>query len=463
MVRGILHFPGLYPLEEGSLGGASPTALHLGEVGVLGLAEGQDDGPGMDSRSSRAVRDPREVERERIAAESRARAAETAKADATIRKAWERYSKFIDHQRQADKVRQVFNADILPFLGDTAVHGLTRQQVKDRIRAIAKRSVHQAFATFWKNLRTFLSWCRDEGDYGLEVVATDAMHAHKIIGQKKKPRKRVLTDDEIFAFWRATRPERWRAVKAKAMGLSRPESKVICYGCRVLLLSAARFNEISQADRGELNSEGTVLTIPPATQKRRGAPILIIPLAAQEIIALLPRWNAGTFFFSRDGERPARVWSKDKRRIDRRMLLTLKALARVRGENPKAIKLEPFILHDLRRTVRSRLSQLRVPHEVKELVLGHGLSGLNKVYDQWTYTTEMREALEKWSALLLEIVEKADFEEKCDRNSKGAIGSRRVIKISIRGFSFGSGWTIKKAERDFSRPREKQNRASTEP
>ena len=123
----------------------------------------------------------------------------------------------------------------------------------------------------------------------------------------------------------------------------------------------------------------------------------------------MPRWNAGTFLFSRDGERPARVWSKDKRRIDRRMLLTLKALARVRGENPKAIKLEPFILHDLRRTVRSRLSQLRVPHEVKELVLGHGLSGLNKVYDQWTYTTEMREALEKWSALLLEIVEKAEF------------------------------------------------------
>ena len=96
-------------------------------------------------------RDPREVERERIAAESRARAAETAKADATIRKAWERYSKFIDHQRQADKVRQVFNADILPFLGDTAVHELTRQQVKDRIRAIAKRSVHQAFATFFES------------------------------------------------------------------------------------------------------------------------------------------------------------------------------------------------------------------------------------------------------------------------------------------------------------------------
>jgi integrase len=77
----------------------------------------------------------------------------------------------------------------------------------------------------------------------------------------------------------------------------------------------------------------------------------------------------------------------------------------------------PWQLHDLRRTVRTRLSQLRVSTEVAELVIGHALKGLHAVYNQHDFLDERREALELWAARLRSIVTPpppnvADLEEE---------------------------------------------------
>jgi hypothetical protein len=39
------------------------------------------------------------------------------------------------------------------------------------------------------------------------------------------------------------------------------------------------------------------------------------------------------------------------------------------------------------------------------MVIGHGRKGIQRVYDQHTYLTEMREALEAWAVRLRSIVE----------------------------------------------------------
>ena len=66
--------------------------------------------------------------------------------------------------------------------------------------------------------------------------------------------------------------------------------------------------------------------------------------------------------------------------------------------------LPPFVNHDIRRTVRTRLSGLRIPDTISERVIGHGAKGLARVYDQHKYLDEMREALEAWEAKLRSIV-----------------------------------------------------------
>jgi hypothetical protein len=105
-----------------------------------------------------------------------------------------------------------------------------------------------------------------------------------------------------------------------------------------------------------------------------------------------PRRNY--LFSTTMGARPVSGFSKTKQRLDKEMLTELG-------------NLEPWVIHDIRRTMRTGLSALPVPDLVRELVIGHGKPGLHKVYDQHAYIDEKRHALELWAARLRGIVEPA--------------------------------------------------------
>ncbi len=72
--------------------------------------------------------------------------------------------------------------------------------------------------------------------------------------------------------------------------------------------------------------------------------------------------------------------------------------------------LAPWRLHDIRRTVRTRLGKLGVLPHIAELVLNHAghKSGLGAVYDHYEYEPEITAALAKWEAHLMAIVSRAD-------------------------------------------------------
>ena len=98
-------------------------------------------------------------------------------------------------------------------------------------------------------------------------------------------------------------------------------------------------------------------------------------------------------FSTTSGCRSVNGFSKVKARLD-------VAMQRLHGE----ADIRPWVIHDIRRTVRSRLSELRVPPVVAELVIGHQLPGLLRVYDQWEHLDEKRDALTRWANHLREIV-----------------------------------------------------------
>jgi hypothetical protein len=97
---------------------------------------------------------------------------------------------------------------------------------------------------------------------------------------------------------------------------------------------------------------------PPEKAKDGKAVEHLVPLssAMQEIIASLPRIKGGKFLFSlKAGKRPLAMTGPIKADLDRRMLRTLKALARRRGEDHEHVTLPAWVNHDLRRTIRSGL------------------------------------------------------------------------------------------------------------
>src|SRR5262249_18483737 len=102
-------------------------------------------------------------------------------------------------------------------------------------------------------------------------------------------------------------------------------------------------------------------------------------------------------FSSVFGKAAVNGFSKAKARLDKLMLEELR-------KNDAKATLPPFVLHDCRRTVRTRLSSLRVPDIVAEQVIGHGPKGLQRVYDQHRFVDEMREALGAWNVKLRTIV-----------------------------------------------------------
>jgi hypothetical protein len=69
-----------------------------------------------------------------------------------------------------------------------------------------------------------------------------------------------------------------------------------------------------------------------------------------------------------------------------------------------AVTLPGWVTHDLRRVVRSGLSQLRVPHVVGEAVLGHRQGGVVGTYNLHEFEDEKAEALEAWARHVASIV-----------------------------------------------------------
>jgi integrase len=62
------------------------------------------------------------------------------------------------------------------------------------------------------------------------------------------------------------------------------------------------------------------------------------------------------------------------------------------------VTLPHFVNHDLRRTLRTALSKLRIDRDIREAVLGHTRPGVEGVYDRHDYQAEKKDALERWAA-----------------------------------------------------------------
>jgi integrase len=181
---------------------------------------------------------------------------------------------------------------------------------------------------------------------------------------------------------------------------------------QVLLHSGLRLKEAAEAQWSEI--EGDVWTISAARMKGKNAGTgqarpHAVPLteSLRRIFAGMPRGERGDFVFSRDGDgaEPVNIGSnRIKCKLDAEMLVILRQRAAARGENIDRVTLARWRNHDVRRSCRSTLSRLGVTEDVAEAILAHQRPGVAGIYDRWHRLPEKREALEKWSRFLAELV-----------------------------------------------------------
>lgn len=295
-----------------------------------------------------------------------------------------------DKRRGAKDAREI-QRHVLPAWRGRPITSITTGDVMALVKGLRDRGKLATARLVLSHIKRIFSWAIHEGveRYGVENSPAFVVSPKKLIG-KKRPRQRVLSDDELRALWRAT----------GRMGY--PVGDAV----RLILLTGCRRREIAEASWRETDRARRLITIPPERFKSDETHLVPLSAEAMAIIQRLPRHRQGDHIFTTTlGARPINGWSQAKREIDARMMRTLRALARARGENPAEVRMERWVLHDLRHTVRTRMAAMRIPDNVAEMVIGHGKRGMQRIYDQHHYLDEMREALEAWAALLVGIAD----------------------------------------------------------
>jgi integrase len=351
--------------------------------------------------------DPSEIERKERQAAEAARRAEMLSRDHTFARYAEAYGAARTNRRAKEDAKEIQRL-LIPLLGPLPLAEISPRHVREAMAKLLARSPYAA-KSGWDHLSgIFKSAVHEEAIPVSPLASLDKRLIFK--NAKMAPRQRVLSDAEVFALWRG------------AGRLGYPFTPFY----RLLLLTGCRLSEIAEARWTELHPElrrrireargqpidwsavpddVKVLTIPRERFKSDADHIVHLSSDALTIIAELPRFAGCDFMFSTGGKAPAWVNSKIKRKLDRFMLRTLKAMARRRGDDPAQVTLVHWVQHDLRRVVRSNLSALDVPDHISERVLGHGPQGLQRVYDRHRYEKQIREALERWAAKLRNIIE----------------------------------------------------------
>lgn len=266
--------------------------------------------------------------------------------------------KHIKHQRRADDAERIVRKKLKDWW-ERPITSITKRDVIEAIDTVKGRGTHCAAHHLLAHMRRVFNFAI--GRDLLEYSPCDRVRGRTLIGERTV-RLRVLTDDELRKLWRAS------------------ERIGGAYGplWQLLLVTGQRRSDVALALWNEFDLDAKLWTIPEERFKSKTTHLVPLSPLALEIVNALPR--NGDRLFHVNG------FGKAKARLD------------------KSMKGVPhFVIHDLRRTVRTRLSPLTT-HEVAEMVIGHGKKGLARIYDQHEYLDEMREALDAWAQRLSGIV-----------------------------------------------------------
>jgi integrase len=371
----------------------------IGRVGEIDLEDAREEARDL-RKQVRQGRDPA-AEQKVARAEQRAASAiaKAAPAPVTFREAVDTYEKRrLGNLRRGRAVRQAIDRHLMPHWGNMPLTAVTRDHVRERVEALADAGFPEAARSALAISQRLFNWAIARGTFGVSQSPCEKLRPADLIG-KRTPRDRVLTDAE------------WRALFLAVQRMDPQAQSII----RLLALTGLRRNEVSDARWAELNLDQKEWVIP--AERMKGGAAHAVPLIPQvvEIISSIPR--TGEFLFpNKRGNRPFSSFTAMKARLDALMLEEL------RREDPSA-ELKSFVIHDLRRSVRTRMSDLPIPNGdiVRELVIAHARPTLHAVYDLHAYMGDRRRAYELWHERLTGILEKrsADVIDLAQRASEG--------------------------------------------
>lgn len=247
---------------------------------------------------------------------------------------------------------------VLPRWSDRKIADIRRADVRDLVEGLEGVVLPNRVLTLVKTIFRF-ALSRD----WIEFSPADGIRKPR----SERSRDRVLTMPELAAIWRA------------AEHLGYPFGPFI----RLLILTAQRRTEVASIRWADIDFDTATWTIPAALTKAERQHALPLSPLALATIEPLPR--IGGYLFTTDGRTHMTNFAKLKGRLDAYVVAA-------------GATLEPWRLHDLRRSGATHMVRLGVREEVVGRVLNHAVTGLTaRVYALHSYGPEKREALNLWA------------------------------------------------------------------
>lgn len=349
-----------------SPGDGKVKKLTIGSYPAYGLAEAREAAHEARKLAKRGT-DPTEaakVER----AKARDRSNMTGDLFDTYLQAYEAKRKASSHA----EAKRLVDKWARPAIGGKRVEDVTRRDIEGILAAMVKAGAPVSANRLLAVLKPFFAWVRIGGE-PLPALPTAAVG--KPTDEKGRDRDRVLTDSEIRWLWHAT-----------------DDASAFSACVRLLLLTGQRRSEISGMLWTELDLEAEpAVWLLPGKRTKNGRENLV-PLAPAAVAAIKrpPHVGRSKLVLTSTVGGELSGWSKSKAALDARMMAVATELT---GRPPN---IEPWVLHDLRRTAATKMAELKTPPHVVEAVLNH-LTGtqtrLGRIYNRFEYFEEKRLAL----------------------------------------------------------------------
>ena len=274
--------------------------------------------------------------------------------------------------RTAYEARRCLTQHILKPFGSRPMTSVTADDIAPIVRRLRHRGKDVSANRLLTRINAFWNWANKPEVRLLKGVPSPAQGMAKT---DECERERVLSDEEVVLFWRAT---------AEMGPYMRP--------LRMMLLTGQRRSEVAELPWSEIDSEMTVWSLPVTRSKNHRANVIPLSDLAREMLP--PRTGVFVFKSRVRDDAPLKefVESKDK------LIATMNRLRR--EADPAAGDIPPFTLHDLRRTVATNLQRLHVLQEVTERLLNHKsgkVSGVAAVYARHDFKDEVRAAVQAWA------------------------------------------------------------------
>jgi integrase len=291
---------------------------------------------------------------------------------------------FLEHCKEKNRGRTVRDYDRLlkrhfafgrKKLAEITTGDITKRL--DRLKGTPSERNHALVA-----VKIFLKWARQPPRSYMSHNPCDGM-----VPSKRPSRKRVLTDAELAAIYQT------------ALEGQDAFSNIVA----LLVLTGQRRGEVGALRREWIDMVQRTITLPDSITKNKRTHTFPYGKAATRVINAL----------SEEGEY---LFPASREHVRGKPTTTFNAWPKAKVAFDAACGVTAWTLHDIRRTFGTGLARLKVPPHIVERLLNHKLgsignqtdgvvSAVAEIYNRHLYLDEMRDAVVKWEALLVSLLE----------------------------------------------------------